>query len=56
MMYAAQEEVIAALRSNGDRDLAERLEDCATARLARHSGSGCRTFADLLHVSGADDR
>ena len=47
--YAAQEEVIAALRSNGDHDLAERLEDCVTTRLARHSGSGwphiCRSAA-----------
>jgi hypothetical protein len=49
MMYAAQQEVIAALRSIGDLDLAERLEDCTTTRLARHSGSGwphiCRSSA-----------
>jgi len=38
--YAAQEEVIVARRSIGELDLAERLEDCATARFARHSGSG----------------
>ena len=47
--YAAQEAVIAALRSIGDLDLAERLEDCTTTRLARHSGSGwphiCRSAA-----------
>jgi hypothetical protein len=47
--YAAQEDVIAALRSNGDHDLAERLEDCVTTRLLRHGGSGwphiCRSAA-----------
>jgi hypothetical protein len=47
--YAAQEEVIAALRSIGEPDLAERLEDCTTTRLLRHSGSGwphiCRSAA-----------
>jgi hypothetical protein len=37
---AAQDEVIAALRSIGDLDLAERLEACTTTRLLRHSGSG----------------
>jgi hypothetical protein len=40
MMYAAQEEVIVALRSINEPDLAGRLEDCTTTRLARHSGSG----------------
>jgi hypothetical protein len=47
--YAAQEEVIAALHSIGEPDLAERLEDCATTRFARHSASGwphiCRSAA-----------
>jgi heme exporter protein D len=47
--YAAQEEVIVALRSIGGLDLAERLEDCTTTRLLRHSGSGwphiCRSAA-----------
>jgi hypothetical protein len=47
--YAVQEEVIAALRSIGDLNLAERLEDCTTTRLARHSRSGwphiCRSAA-----------
>jgi hypothetical protein len=33
--YAAQEEVIAALPSNGNHDLVERLEDCTTTRLLR---------------------
>ena len=48
-MYAAQEAVIAALRFIGEPDLAGRLEDCTTTRLARHSGSGwphiCRSAA-----------
>ena len=34
--YNAQELVIAALQGFGDPDLAERSEDCATARRERH--------------------
>jgi hypothetical protein len=51
VMYFTQQEVIAALRSIGDLNLAERLEDCVTTRLARHSGSGwphiCRSAASV---------
>jgi hypothetical protein len=46
--------LIAALRSNGDHDLAERLEDCVTS-CGTVEVVG-RTSADLLHVFGADDR
>jgi hypothetical protein len=49
MMYAEQQQVIDVLRSIGDLNLAERLEDCVTTRLARHGGSGwphiCRSSA-----------
>jgi hypothetical protein len=47
--YAAQEEVILALRSINEPDLADRLQRCMTARLKRHYGDGwpysCRTPA-----------
>jgi hypothetical protein len=47
--YAAQEEVIVALRSIGDPDPAERLERCMTARRDRRGGDGwpftCRSAA-----------
>jgi hypothetical protein len=36
MMYATQHEVITALLSIGDPDLADRLERCVTARRERH--------------------
>jgi hypothetical protein len=49
MMYATQQQVIAALTEVGDLGLAERLADCMTTRLMRHSGSGwpriCRSAA-----------
>ena len=48
-MYAAQQEVIAALRSIGEPDLADRLERCMTARRERRGGDGwpftCRSAA-----------
>jgi hypothetical protein len=40
--YAAQAEVIATLYEIGDRDLANRLERCMTARQQRHYGNGWR--------------
>jgi len=40
MMYAAQQDVIVALRVTGDTDLAVRLERCMTARRERHGGDG----------------
>jgi hypothetical protein len=40
MAYAAQEEIIVALRSNGDHDLADRLERCAAVRRERRGGDG----------------
>jgi hypothetical protein len=47
--YAAQQVVIATLRSIGDPDLADRLERCATARRDRRGGDGwpftCRSSA-----------
>jgi hypothetical protein len=47
--YTAQQQVIVALRSIGELDLAERLEACATTRFARHNASGwphiCRSAA-----------
>jgi hypothetical protein len=49
--YAAQQEVINALRSIGDPDLGDRLERCMTARQQRHYGTGwpysCRTSGCL---------
>ena len=49
MAYTAQQQVIAALRSIGEVDLATRLEHCMTARRERHNGDGwprtCRTAA-----------
>jgi hypothetical protein len=42
--YAAQEEVIVALRSIGGLDLAERLEDCTTTRLPPQSASPTAHF------------
>jgi hypothetical protein len=49
MMYAAQQEVIAALHAIGEPDLADRLENCMTARRERHHGDGwprtCRSVA-----------
>ena len=49
MMYAAQQEVIAALRGIGEPDLADRLERCMTARRERRGGDGwpftCRSAA-----------
>jgi hypothetical protein len=49
--YADQQEVINALRSIGDPDLADRLERCMTGRQQRHYGSGwpysCRTSGCL---------
>jgi hypothetical protein len=49
MSYSAQQEVIDALRSTGDADLAARLERCMTARQQRHYGDGwpysCRSAA-----------
>ena len=56
MMYAAQQEVIAALPKVGEPDLADRLERCMTVRRDRRGGDGWPTLADLLHVSGADAR
>jgi hypothetical protein len=51
MAYIAQQEVIDALRSVGDADLAVRLERCMTARRERHYGDGwpfsCRSSACL---------
>src|ERR1700693_5429760 len=48
-MYAAQQEVIAALRGIDEPDLADRLERCMTARRDRHGGDGwpfsCRSAA-----------
>jgi hypothetical protein len=48
-MYATQQQVIAALRSIGDLDLADRLERCMTARHERRGGDGwpysCRSAA-----------
>jgi hypothetical protein len=55
MMYAAQEQVIAACRGIDEPDLANRLERCATAGANGAAAMGGRTLADLLHVSGADD-
>jgi hypothetical protein len=40
MMYAAQQEVITALRSIGEVDLADRLERCMTARRDRSGSDG----------------
>ena len=49
MMYAAQQEVIVALRRIGEPDLADRLERCMTARRERRGGDGwpftCRSAA-----------
>ena len=49
VMYAAQQEVIAALHAIGEPDLADRLEHCMTARRERHHGDGwprtCRSVA-----------
>ena len=49
MMYAAQQEVIAALHAIGELDLADRLERCMTARRERRGGDGwpftCRSAA-----------
>jgi hypothetical protein len=49
MMYAAQQEVIAALYVIGEVDLADRLERCMTARRDRRGGDGwpfsCRSAA-----------
>jgi hypothetical protein len=39
-MYAAQQEVLAALTEGGESDLANRLERCATARRERCGGDG----------------
>jgi hypothetical protein len=49
MAYTAQQQVIVALRSIGEVDLADRLEGCMTARRERHYGDGwprtCRSAA-----------
>jgi hypothetical protein len=49
MKYAAQDEVIVALRFIGESDLAGRLERCMTARRERRGGDGwpftCRSAA-----------
>jgi hypothetical protein len=49
LMYAAQEDVIAALQGIGEPDLADRLERCMTARRDRRGGDGwpysCRSSA-----------
>jgi hypothetical protein len=49
MMYAAQQQVIVALRSIGEPDPADRLERCMTARRERRGGDGwpftCRSAA-----------
>ena len=49
MAYTAQQQVIAALRSVGEVDLATRLGHCMTARRERHNSDGwpriCRTAA-----------
>ena len=49
MMYAAQQEVIAALQVIGEPDLADRLERCMTVRRDRRGGDGwphiCRSAA-----------
>jgi hypothetical protein len=49
IMYAAQQQVIAALTEVGDLDLADRLERCMTARHERRGGDGwpriCRSAA-----------
>jgi hypothetical protein len=49
MAHTAQQQVIAALRSIGEVDLATRLEQCMTVRRERHNGDGwprtCRTAA-----------
>ena len=49
MAYKAQQQVIVALRSIGEPDLADRLAGCMTARRERHYGDGwprtCRSAA-----------
>jgi hypothetical protein len=49
LMYAAQQEVIAALQVIGEPDLADRLERCMTVRRDRRGGDGwpstCRSAA-----------
>jgi hypothetical protein len=49
MMYAAQQQVIVALHSIDDPDLADRLERCLTVRRDRRGGDGwpftCRSAA-----------
>ena len=49
MMYVAQQEVIVALHAISETDLADRLENCMTARRERHHGDGwprtCRSVA-----------
>jgi hypothetical protein len=48
-LYVAQQQVIVALLSIGEPDLADRLERCMTVRLERHYGDGwpftCRSAA-----------
>jgi hypothetical protein len=56
MMYAAQKQDIAVIRGIDEPDLANRLERCATPGANGAAPMGGRTLADLLHVSGADDR
>jgi hypothetical protein len=52
MMYSDQEQVIVALRSIGEPDLAARLDRCTTARREQRTCGATMPAARILHRTG----